>query len=105
MKAALLLSTLAVGLIAPTSSVARAVNMWPSRPYDAHGYFQESGTPGPVWTDHKGRIGRRGRTEHRKARVQHRASLEAIDSRSEIPVGNRLGAAGCGNAACEAEQA
>jgi hypothetical protein len=68
MRTDLLLSMLAVGLIAATSSVARVVNMWPSRPYDAHGYLKGSGTPGPDWTDHQGRTERRGRSEHRKAR-------------------------------------
>jgi hypothetical protein len=66
MKATLLLLALTVGPIAPTLSVARV--MWPSRPYDAHGYLQESGIPGPAWTDGQGRTERRGRTEHRKAR-------------------------------------
>jgi hypothetical protein len=69
MKAALLLLALTVGPIAPTSSIARAVNMWPSRPYDAHGYLQESGTLGPAWTDGQGRTERRDRTEHRARRT------------------------------------
>jgi hypothetical protein len=44
MKATLLLSTLVLALIAATSSFAQAVNSGPTRAYDSHGYYQESGT-------------------------------------------------------------